>query len=260
MRQGDQMSFQPENDLERALVHAANDPAGRPAFYRALAEAPLFVIRQGTDPEADTGKRTLEADTSVAIQNIEHNGRVYIPVFSSLARLQAVIDQEVPYFAINAVDFFRATPGSDLLLNPGSEYGKEISAEEAASVVSGEIWRSERHVTESASTVLLGVPKRYPRELADALARFLAGKKAVRRAWIAHFFDPARGESAHTLVALEADRDAEAIIREVGPVIDGVEVPDPPVDFIVVTGNGSLDDYFLREAEPFFTRKRFGLF
>ena len=44
------MSFEPQNDLERSLVKADDDPAHRPQFSRDLVQADLFVVQQGESP------------------------------------------------------------------------------------------------------------------------------------------------------------------------------------------------------------------
>jgi len=36
--------FEPENDIERALMRAAHEPAERSAFARALMDAQIFVV------------------------------------------------------------------------------------------------------------------------------------------------------------------------------------------------------------------------
>ena len=53
------MSFEPENDVERALLAAATDRTAEPAFHRALLEAPLWLVDEDPVPGA-TGPRTLQ--------------------------------------------------------------------------------------------------------------------------------------------------------------------------------------------------------
>jgi hypothetical protein len=45
-----------------------------------------------------------------------------------------------------------------------------------------------------------------------------------------------------------------------GIVARDVQSPDPPVDFLQITGRGGIEDYFLRECKPFYERKLFGIF
>ena len=163
---------------------------------------------------------------------------------------------------MNARKLLKLTRGATLLLNPGSAYGKEITPAEAASIADGSIWQPESSRFVARDTqVLLGQPARYPTELATALARFFKTKKQVKRAWLAHFHDPSRDERAHTLVALEAAGEFAALSAEASIVARNIEVPDPPVDIVAITGDGGgFEDYFLKQTKPFYERRFLGLF
>ncbi len=84
------------------------------------------------------------------------------------------------------------------------------------------------------------------------LTRVFRNNRTVRAAWLAHFFNPAVDEKSHTLVSIDADGDWERVVGDAGVAAQGVNVPDPPVDFMRY-GNGSLDDYFAG-VEPFYRR------
>jgi SseB protein C-terminal domain/SseB protein N-terminal domain len=257
------MSFTPSNDLERTLVLAATDPAARPRFYRDLSVATLYVIDEDAPlPEAH-GAVTLEAGRTVRLRNILHNNVPHIPVFSSLERLRAVIGEEVAYIAMAAPDLFSLVKGTPLLLNPGADYGKELTVAECDSIVDGSIWKpSERHVVKEATRVLLGQPKNYPTELAAALSRLFSSLKPVKRAWIAHFFDPSRDKHPHTLVAIEQTGRWDDIVSQAGLVARDITIPDPPIDFIEVRAGDKSEQgvarYFLVDSKPFYKRSVFG--
>jgi hypothetical protein len=195
---------EPLNPLERSLVAAATDPAARPQFYRDLASSDLFVIQ-----EPDTPPQQLN------IRPIEVNGHDCLPVFSSLGRLQRFIDREVGYAGMNALEFMKITRGAHLLLNPGSDYGKEFLPEEIASILDGSIWTPQQsYTTERETQVLLGQPARYPAELVDVLRRVFPKFGSVRAAYVAHFFNPAQDAKAHTLVAIDASERWDEIVAE----------------------------------------------
>jgi hypothetical protein len=234
--------FEPQNTLERSLVAAATDPAARPQFYRDLVAADLLVIQ-----EPDAPPQQLK------IRPVEVNGHDCLPVFSSLPRLQQFVDHEVGYVAMNALEFMKITRGAFLLLNPGSDYGKEFLPEEIASILDGTIWQPQSSYTAERDTqVLLGQPARYPAELVDVLGRVFAKFDSVRAAYLAHFFNPAQGDKPHTLIAIEAADHWEQIAAEAGMAANGVNVPDPPVDFVRLPSSG-LDSYF-QNVEPFYRR------
>lgn len=252
---GDQtMTFEPENALERALMQAATDPAYRPQFYKDLLSSDLLIIQHGPPPPA-SGEVVLQADTTLEIQNMEIDGRPHVPVFSSLPRLQAVLTGEAGYLAINALDLFEIVRGSEVVLNPGSEYGKVFTREEIESLVDGSIFKpSERYVTERATQVTIGQPANLPVELIEALNRLFSGIEEVQAAYLAHFFNPERDERPHTLIGLEVSGEWDRIAAEAGMVAEGVQVPDPPVDFIQITGKGGLVEYLRTQCQRFFHR------
>ena len=234
--------FEPQNALERSLMAATADPAARPQFYRDLVASDLFVVQE---PDTPPGQ--------LNIRPIEVNGNDCLPVFSSLPCLQRFIDREVNYVAINARDFMDITRGARLLMNPGSDYGKELLPNEIASILDGSIWQPQSTYTAERDTqVLLGQPARYPEELVEVLRRVFGKHDAVRAAYLAHFFNPAQDAKAHTLVAIDAPEDWERIAGEAGMAANGVNVPDPPVDFIQLPNEG-LDSYF-QSVEPFYRR------
>ena len=121
---------------------------------------------------------------------MERDGKTYLPVFTSLPRLQAVLPDKATYLRLNARELLKLTRGAALLLNPGSAYGKEITPAEAAGIADGSLWQPESsRVVARDTRVLLGAPARYPTALVTALARFFKTKKQVQRAWLAHFHE-----------------------------------------------------------------------
>lgn len=255
------MKFEPENEFESSLVKAATDPAHRPRFYKDLCNADLFIIQHGEKPPELHERVTLQEGKKIQIQNIEHNGKLYIPVFSSLSRLQHVISDEVAYLGVNALELMKFTQGEELLLNPGSDYGKEFTKSEVASIIDGSIWGPpETYTQKSEAKVMLGQPKVYPQELTSALSRLFKTKKQVKKAWVAHFHNPDDGLPPHTLIAIDAGESYKEISSEVGITINGINIPHPPVDIIPITNDGGLEEYFLNGQKPFYTKKVFGFF
>ncbi len=254
------MAFEAQNEFEKSLIKAASDPAHRPQFYKDLVRSDLFIVQEGPPPET-SGKRVLEEGMSLQLRNIEWEGKPYIPVFSSLAQLQGAVQEEVGYLALNALEFMKITRGAELLLNPGSDYGKAFTRDEIASLLDGSMWQpSEQYTAKKDTQVMIGQPSNYPSVLADALVRYFKKTKAVKRAYLAHFFNPENDEKPHTLIAVEVAGDWNSVMAGAGMVARDVEVPDPPVDFLQVTGQSGLEDFFKGDIKPFYERKFLGLF
>lgn len=254
------MPLEPQNNLEKSLITAASDPAYRSQFYRDLVDADFFIIQEGPVPES-SGRVVLSKGMPLQLRNIEWEGRPYIPVFSSLPRLQSAIREEVAYLALNALEFMKITQGAELLLNPGSDYGKAFTREEIASIVDGSIWKpTEKLAAKKNTQVMIGHPANYPTQLVDALSRYFKRTKQVKKAYLAHFFNPERDEKPHTLIAMQVVGDWDSVMAGAGMVARDVEVPDPPVDFLRITGQGGIEDYFKGDNKPFYERKLFGIF
>ena len=255
--------FKPENKLESVLVKATTDPASRSQFYRELLQADLFVIGESASDEPLDSRVTAEGE-QLRVRNIEFDGQLHLPVFSSLARLQVTLSEPAGYLALNGRTLLEMTQGTPLVLNPGSDYGKVLTCEEVASLLDGSMGSPEATYTAEHDTqVFLGQPAVYPQELVDVLIRVFRRLKPVRRAYLAHFHNPEDGQKPHTLIGLEVTGDWDAVLAEVGVATREVAVPDPPVDYVRVEGGKDAKGvarYLVNESEPFYRAKRLGVF
>jgi len=260
------VSFEPQNDLERSLMKAATDPAHRPQFYRDFMASEIFFIQHGERPPDQHRQVILDKNKEIQVRGIEHKGKRHVPIFSSLERARAVLTGEATCVGVNALDLLRIFGGAPLLLNPGSDYGKEFTEAEVASILDGSLWRTtEPYAIQKPTQVIYGQPKNYPKELSEALCRLFTTIAEVKRAWLAHFFIPERDENPHTLIAIEHNGSWEDIAGQAGIVANAIKVPDPPVEFTEVNAKtknkGGLEDYFLNGLQPFYKKKRlFGIF
>ena len=128
----------PTNELERCLMQAASNVFARKDFYQKLLWNQLFVLtsdRSGFEEET----KILETDTTVHFVVFE-NG--HIPVFTSKNRIfdKGVIKKEVTYIALKGQDLFETTKGATFILNPYSDYGKELIPEEIENLMNGTIY------------------------------------------------------------------------------------------------------------------------
>ncbi len=249
------MSFEPVNDLERSLVKAAVDPAYRPQFYRDLLGAELFMPQDGKS-ESGLGKSSVAKDEVLELMTFEHEGKRLIPLFSSLERLREFIEEETQYLLMKAIDLFQITRGEMLVLNPGADFGKEFTPEEVTWMLEASFSAvGQEQTLDSDTEVILGEPAVRPEELIETLVRYFKTAPAVQKAYLAQFMNPKADERPHTLIAVEVSDGWEGIVRDLGLIVGEVEVPDPPVDFIRYTSEGSLAEYF-RETKAFYEKKK----
>lgn len=247
--------FEPENDLERSLMKAAGDPSHRPQFYRDLLESVIYFIQAG-DRSLDIQDGVLQEGAQIQIQPWQRNGEDWIPIFSSLTRLQQSLKTGSTYLRLNARSFLEITHGANVILNPGLEYGKEFTPSEIESMLNGSIFRANQGYTVPEQTkVVIGQPKEYPTELVGTLARLFRKHSSIRAAYLAHFFNPERDEQPHTLIGIDAEGDWESIVGEAGMVATEVMPKSTIVDFVRVSPDDTgVSQYMLQETKPFYKR------
>lgn len=252
------MAFEPENVLEQCLISAADHPSSRPRFYEELAKSDIFVI---TKSPVEIKNGIIEANTTISIRNVILDGKRYIPIFTSVLRLQKFINEPESYIGINSLDFFNLTKGADVMLNPGSDYGKSFLVSEIASILDGSIGQPrERYTVEKETTVQIGVPANPPTELLSELSKLFRTLKEVRSAYNVLINNPEDGLGSHTLIGIEATGDWDRLMASAGIVADGIKVPNPPIDFIQLNDGDDLAQHLRTSYKPFFKRKTFGLF
>jgi tetratricopeptide (TPR) repeat protein len=128
----------PENELEKSLMQAATNISAQKDFYQKLLWNQLYVLT-GEQSVSEEGIQTLEKDTTVQFVTFEGG---QIPVFTSTNRIfdKGVIKEEVPYLSIKGQDLFGVAKGATFILNPYSDYGKELIPEEIENLMNGTIY------------------------------------------------------------------------------------------------------------------------
>jgi len=246
------MVFDSANALEAALAEAANDPTRRQKFYLELGHADFYVF-QDTPKPLEGGAAVVPAGAQLSFRQVVQDGVTYLPVFSSPARLQQVTQGTPSYIVFSALEFFRLTRGANVLLNPGSEYSKQFTAAEIAVLL-------DSRLLEPLQDCSIGQAARHPQALEDALASHFAGVREVKRAYLAHFLNPATDAAAHTLVGIDMEGDPTEVVEAARKAVSGIELFDPPLQFIQLGTLPPVDRYFEDKCKPFYRRKRFGLF
>jgi hypothetical protein len=245
------MPFIAENDLEKALVAAAKDSSAAVEFYRLLLESDLLML--GTvEGQEDTTENSITLAPNSRLKLIPgmKDGIYYLPVFSSLTRMQEYIEQESKYLRIKGREILEMTRGALVILNPASPYGKELSPQQVQQLLDG------------ASTV---APVRidamqHPENLVAPLRTLFATRPDIEAAWmvLASFSDGARrplvgieldstrgGDWSSLMQAIQATAESAAI--GVGFDIERVDTRNPT----------ELTNAFL-QTSPFYQRRPTG--
>ncbi len=141
------MLFIPENELERALVAAVKDPVSAADFYRLLLESDLLVLGTAEGQENASEKFALAPGGKLNLISGLKDGSRYLPVFSSLRRMQEYVKQESKYISVNGRSLLDLTRGAPVTLNPASEYGKALSAQQIAQLLQAQPFYQHRPTT-----------------------------------------------------------------------------------------------------------------
>lgn len=131
----------PENPLEQVLIAAATEPDARPTFYRLMLDSPLYIVNDNPVARGNQGNRVLQPGEELVVSTLEIDGVEYTPIFSSLARLRAVLKAEGTYLAMQGRNLLEIMRGSHLVLNPGSPFGKQFFPQEIEAMLNGDIFR-----------------------------------------------------------------------------------------------------------------------
>lgn len=243
----------PQNELERALFSAATDAAARPSFYKVLAESDVLILYVGDPPPITNGVVT-EA-TNLSLPNIEIQGCMHIPFFSSEARLPPGSN----FLGIRALDLFKFTEGSHLVLNPGSDFGKLFVPSEISEILDGSLFIPKDTVTiKKGAEQLIGQPKDYPTDFVKALERFFSGEPSVTSAFLAQHFIAGTHTEPALLVAVSApEKDFERVAAGIGIIARETKKAQNIVD-ITRLRDCENHSYFASQR-PFYSRKKQGL-
>ena len=181
--------FEPENDIERMLMRAAAEPAERPGFARALMDTEIFVVLVSNAsplvPGPD-GKVVIPEGTTLTMPFAMRGETKLIPFFSAPSRARAWFKDQHIVAPERVRDLFGRYPDVPLVLNPGSDYGKDFTPAEVKRMLAGHFDDGPQTITVPAGgqEVLLGHPKEIPEDLIKSLGRELGAVSSVRGAWL----------------------------------------------------------------------------
>ena len=243
----------PENNLEVFLMQAATDASARNDFYTELLRGELIVITNGQEKIAD-GRTVLEKDTTVEFLTFE-NGQ--IPLFTSPNRIfdNGALQEQVQFIAMKGEDLFNLTPGATFILNPYSDYGKELMPKEIESLLAGSIFKqNDEMAIQSGTEVQIGQPANYPDKLVYALKSLFKDRPFVKAAYLAAIKMDKSEKFPHLVIAVDLDGELKRISKEAGPLAEQFLDRNEILDFIKIDNNGRISDYFINQTRPFYER------
>jgi len=244
----------PENDLEKCLIKAASDSSSRKAFYTKLLWTELIVLTE-EETSLEHGAKILEKDTNVKLVNFE-NGQ--LPVFTATNRIfdKGVIKDQVPFMAMKGQDLFNLTKGATLILNPFSDYGKELIPQEIESMLDGSIFEHTNELTiEKDTQIQIGQPSNYPNKLVQDLTDLFKNRQQVQAAYLAAIRMDENDTQPHLMIGIDYEGELFEISKEAGPIAENHASENGIIDFIQINKKEGLSEYFLNETIPFYKKQ-----
>lgn len=243
------MPFISQNRLEEALVRAVKDPATAPDFWRLLLDCDLLVLGTAQGSENADGSFAVEPGGQFQLVTAERNGQRFLPVFSSLPRMQEWVRQESRYLTMNGRALLDLTRGAPVILNPASEYRRELSPDQVAQLLDGGPKRPPRQMIGEADI---------PQPLVDMLLAVFARHPEVSAAWMIQATFADRALMPHPVVGIETTGNMKTLAEEIGQAA-ARHLPELVFDLqqVVRTNPQGLAEAML-QTPPFYQRNNPG--
>lgn len=245
--------FSDENIIETTLRKASTEPAYRAEFYKRLLSEKLIVLTDKSD--LSEGVQTLQENTNINLMTLT-NGK--IPVFTSTSKIfdKGIIKEQVPFLEMKGEDLFNLATGATFILNPYSDYGKELLPEEIKNLLQGTILTdNHRQITiEKETQIQIGQPANYPTEMVNSLRTLFQNRPSVKAAYLGWIFNPSANEPPHLIFALDIETDKQSITNEAGLTVEQYRKANEIVDFIQIETSDGISEYFLNKTKPFYVR------
>ena len=238
--------------LEELLQKAAKEPAFRADFYKRLVSDKLVVITEGSN--IPHGEQVLKESTKVNLVSYP-DGK--IPVFTSEERIfdKGVIKEKIQFLEMAGKDLFALAKGATFLLNPYSDYGKELLPNEIEQILNGTILTSNSKVIEvqKPTKVQVGQPAKYPTEIVNSLQKLFVERTNVNAAYVAWIYDTSSGQPPHYIFAIDGNGDLQSVMNEAGFTAQQILGKNEIIDFMRIDNTGGINNYFLKQ-QPFYKR------
>lgn len=240
-----------KDNLEQALQRAIMQPNYWPAFYEKLLSEDVYVLTR--NDELPAGSQILAKDTEVQIAALK-DGR--IPVFTAEERIfdGNIIKNEVKFMALQGRALLSIIKDAGLILNPYSDFLKELLPEEIAALIA-EDYELGIERKPPATNIQIGQPALYPTDIVTALSRLFTERTQVKAAYLGWIYNPPKGELPHYIFAIDAhEEDFAKLTAEAGFVAAQWLLKNEVIDFIKIKNGEQFSRYFLEKTEPFYSK------
>ena len=245
-----------ENKLEKLLRLSAEDPGQLPRFYETLLDSEVYVL--GNNNTIQRASRSAKAGEDLDIVHwLRPDDQTVTPMFSSLETMWKTVAQGTDYLRMPARDVLAETAGQWLVLNPHSPHGKEFTPQEAAALLSGDIFRQlELHTIEEETEISLSDPDEYPHEVVAALNSLFETMPAVEAAYLTQIQVKGEDDVPRLAIAIKIDPEwgpVDTLMPQIGFVTKQAAPTGPDIDFTLISDEG-LGRHLPMIGKCFYTR------
>jgi hypothetical protein len=240
------------DNIEDLLKRASTEPGLRPHFYKSLLDSELIVLTNKLIEEH--GIKITDKDTTLSIFAFE-DGK--IPVFTSTDRIfdRGIIKDKVSFYGMNGKALFEMTKGSILLLNPYSDYGKELLVAEIDNLLTGKMFKPDAvEKIKKSSKIRLGQPAEFPTEMVQSIKAYCSKRDEIELAYIAMMHRPETKEPPHLLVALKLNNNEEQILGEISQAVRPHIKDGDFVDFMPLSIDKSGTSGYFYTIDPIYEK------
>ena len=123
--------MQENESLEALLALARDDEEADARFVRELFQSEIYFLGEVVGDEEGS------EDAQISVIDWETaGGHHFIPAFTSLRVLEQAVSEDQPYIKVRAGDFFTATQGNTVSINPATPLERVLSADEVEVLLS----------------------------------------------------------------------------------------------------------------------------
>jgi len=172
--------FEPQNDLERALMRAGSDVEYREHFTRMLLDAPLLFATP--EAPAEAGAHVIEEGESLSILRAQRfDGESYPALFTSELRVAEAFGVGAGYVKLPGKTALEMVATEGAWLNPASSYSVAWSSPDLRAILGQPVpWTVEQE-----TEVLLGIPQETPTALIARIQAIVLPDPRIESAWLA---------------------------------------------------------------------------
>lgn len=244
-----------ENELEQLMRESFQDSSMIEGFYAKILSSELFVLAAKAD--VVDGRHILEEDSEVSLISYQmEDGTPFIPVFTSLQELQRSIEEDLRYMAMDGWNLFSLIRGSDIVLNPASEYSWHLKADDLDEIL--QHFGANAITVEQDTPVLMGQPAIDPVDFKKALSEVFERDGRVRSAYFCLMVNQNSGEYSFVIgVVFLPGQEYRDIFNIAGPAAGKFLPEGYKLDFMVINGNDheGVSGALLQDGDCFFRRE-----